>query len=268
MSAETQAQLLDVERRLHSLETLESADNGIYAEFMQLPVLRFFVPLSSVDDTGMAYDVSGQARHFTYNGNPTYNVYSSATGTFAPYIDLDGTGDFLSRADEAGLDILGTEASVATGVKGLTIGGWFWFDSVTGTRGVFGKWNDVGVNQRSYVIFMSGATPVFYMSSNGTAAAGITGANLSTGAWYFLVGRFNPSTEIALFVNTVKTTVTAAVPAAIFNSTSSAKMPAGDVGGATNYFDGRGALLWLCASLVSDSQIARIYHATRHLFDV
>ncbi|NJO31403.1 MAG: hypothetical protein HC874_30490 [Richelia sp. SL_2_1] len=75
--------------------------------------------MSSVQrSTGNVYDLSGQGRTLTYNGNPTFNY----TG-LVPYVSLDGTGDFLSRADETDLDILGTETIYNSAVRGLTLGG-------------------------------------------------------------------------------------------------------------------------------------------------
>lgn len=239
----------------------------LYAEYLSLPGLVAFWPMSSVQrSTGQAYDISGQARHLTYNGNPQYNLYNS----LVPYLDCDGTGDFLSRADETDLDILGTETIYSASQRGLTLGGWFWFDVVpASTRGIFGKWNDVGVNQRSYALFWT-SFPVlgFIVSVDGTAATLVTGAESEPGGWYFIVGRFSPSTELALFVNGVKTVNTTSIPASIFASTATLAVPQQNVGGVANNIDGRVSHTFLCANVIPDARIQRLFKLGRLFFGV
>ena len=111
-------QLTLLQRRVDNQVVPEKSPDLI-SPFLALPGLVGFWPMSSVQrSTGNAYDLSGQTRTLTYNGNPTYNINND----FAPYIRLDGTGDFLSRADETDLDILGTETIYASTVRGLTLG--------------------------------------------------------------------------------------------------------------------------------------------------
>ena len=74
------------------------------SRYQTLPGLFGVWPFSSVQrSTGNVADFGGQQRTWTYNGNPTFNLYNN----LVPYAELDGTGDFFSRADETDLDILG-----------------------------------------------------------------------------------------------------------------------------------------------------------------
>jgi hypothetical protein len=236
----------------------------VISHMLALPGLRGFWPMSSFDENGNAYDLSGQGRTLTYNGNPTYNY-----DDLAPYLDFDGTGDYLSRADEAGLDILGTEAYVAN--PGLTLGGWFWLDALpVGTSwGFTGKWLDTGgSNQRSYLVFIDPSALVnFIISSDGTGFVLVQSAAVSATSWIFLVGRFVPSSEISIFVNNTEVVNTTSIPAAIFNS--SAQFNIGAYANATvPPLNGRASLCFLCASALSDAIIGNLFQQSRALFGV
>lgn len=234
---------------------------AMYAEHLTLPGLVAFWPMSSVQrSTGNAYDISGQGRTLTYNGNPTYNLYAS----LIPYLDLDGTGDYLERADETDLDILGTESIYAVAQRGLTLGGWFWFDDAGVDEGVFNKIG--GAGQRSYGLQKLAADQVrMAVSGDGTALIDAN-ATITTGAWYHIVGRYDPSTEVAIWANGVKTVDTASIPASLFNST--AALDIGRLADGTQPMDGRAALCWLCANVVPDDRIQRLFKLGRIFFGV
>lgn len=238
----------------------------VYAEYLSLPGLVGFWPMSSVQrSTGNAYDLSGQGRTLSYNGNPTYNIYNS----LIPYIDMDGTGDFLSRADETDLDILGSETIYAAAVRGLTIGGWFWSDEAPAATIIqlIGKYNDNGVNQRSYILYNSGASLNFTISSDGTAITNIASSiSYTTGVWRFLVGRYTPSSELAVFANGIRDVNVGVIPASIFNSTSVFDIGRYQTG--PQYLDGRAALCFLCANTLSDLRLQRLFNVTRPYFGV
>ena len=233
-----------------------------------LPGLRGFWPMSSFNENGDAYDLSGQGRTLTYNGNPTYN-YSS----LIHYIDLDGTGDYLSRTDEAGLDILGTESYVAGAAQGLTLGGWFYFKVFPAFPTCLGKHDGVGGNQRSYVIWIdtgAGNVPVMVVSSNGTAVGQVTvlhTTGLVVDTWYFIVGRFVPSTSLTIFLDGSGVSNAAGIPASIFNSTTAFMIGARSVPPAS-FLNGQASLCFLCAAALSDSIISALFQQTRAIFNV
>lgn len=230
-------------------------------EFLGLPGLRGYWPMGAFDSSGNAIDQSGNARTLTYNGGapgPLYN-YTTQGG---PYIDLDGTGDYLSRADEAGLDILGTESYVATAVRGLTLGGWFYFDRLAADEHLLGKLGASGQFSYRIVKLVSGNVVRLAISGNGTAQSTVDTAAVSTAAWYFIVGKYTPSTEIAIYLNGTETTATASIPASIFNSTAEFRIGQ-DNGGFSHLLDGRASNCFLCAMLLSDTAIDNIYQNTK-----
>jgi len=231
------------------------------AAFLALPALRGFWPMSSFNENGDAYDLSGQGRTLTYNGNPTYN-YSS----LIPYIDLDGVGDWLSRADEAGLDIAGTETYVAGTAQGLTMGCWLQFDDLLANEYIISKWDPGVAAQRSYRLMQVNTDVVRFSIHDGANADDVDSSDtISTTGWHFCVGRFIPSTEVAIWLNRVKDTTVAGIGASIQNSASPLRIGSTATGGSP--LDGRVSLAFLCAAALSDSIISALFQQTRAMFN-
>lgn len=225
-------------------------------DFLGLPGLRAYWPMNAFDASGNAIDQAGLDLVLTYNGNPGYNVTTQGAG----YLDLDGTGDYLSRADEASLDIIGTETCVASAQRGLTIGGWFWFD-VTGTETMISKYESS--SQLSFLLRLDTSTPTFYISDTGSDVSlkSVAAATISTSTWYNIVGRFDPSTELAIFVNGTKTTNTTSIFSAIFNSTGALRI--GAIFSASQLLNGRVSNCFMSAMALSDTAISNLYNNTK-----
>jgi len=242
---------------------------GLYVkDLAALPMARGVWPLAAVESTGNTFDLSGNVRTLTYNGNPLYSVHNS----FVPYLDLDGTGDSLSRADEAGLDILGTESYVATAQRGLTMYLWFWVDVIAANVGLIGKFTTTS-NQRSYVIRINSASNTldFIVSSNGTAETTVSStAALTLGVWNFVAARYTPSTELALWHGSAteytKYTNTTAIPTSIFSST--ARFEIGGMNTGALLLDGRVSAGALYAALHADGVVDYVFETGRGVFGV
>lgn len=255
-----------LQRQVDSLIIPEKTGDLI-SPFQALPGLVGFWPMSSVQrSTGNAADLGGQTRTLTYNGNPTYNIYNNVV----PYLDLDGTGDFLSRVDETDLDILGTEAVFAAAVRGLTMGGWYWVDTLGGvSRGLIGKSNATG-NQRSYELFISITDTISFLISNNGVTNNINNTNLvpsivASPRWYFIIARFVPSTSQDIFINGTWYRYSITVPAAIFNSTANLEL--GSFNAGANALDGRLGPQFLCANALSEQLISSVFQQTRAYFN-
>lgn len=228
---------------------------------LALPGLRGLWPMSVVSSTPTAIDVSGLGKALAYNGNPTFG-YSG----LAPCINLDGTGDFLSRADEADLDIIGNEAYIAS--KGLTVGGWFSATALAAVSMLISKNTDAG-NQRSWYIFVNTPSnlPTWRISTTGAAVVTLAHTTaMSLATWYFIAARFTPSTEMAIWVNGTKVTGVAGIPATLFNSSADLQIGANNAG--INLLNGRASNVFLCASAVPDVQIFNVYQQTRAMYGV
>jgi hypothetical protein len=247
----------------HTSKSAAYAFGRAVSAIQLLPGLRGFWPMSAVSEAGAAFDLSGNGRTLTYNGNPLYDQHGAC-----PYIDLDGTGDYLSRADEAGLDLLGTDTHMAAVLRGVTMGCWVYLDSLAGDASLIAKWNTTG-NQRSYNLEFDSATAAFQyqISADGTAETTKTGGTTAvTGRWYFAAGRFDPSSTLDVWTNGAKVS-SATVVGSVFNSTSALNIGARNAGGAS-LLNGRIALPWLCAAALPDALVGMVYHTTRGLFGV
>lgn len=216
-----------------------------------LPGLRAFWPFSSADQAGSVYDLSGQGRTLTMNGDPTFGFSG-----LAPYTALDGAGDYFSRADEAGLDVTGS----------LTLLAWVWFtNTASTTEHCLAKWGASG--QRSYSLLRGSAGRInSYVSGDGSSLTYIAGETVGACTWVHAALRFTPGTELAVFVNHVKAVNTTGIPASIFNSTEALNL-GGRAGGAEP-MTGRLCLASLCAAALSDEMILGKYHLEKRLFRV
>jgi len=233
---------------------------------LALPGLRGLWTMSSVDENGDALDLSEQGRTLTNNNTVTFG-----RDGLAPYANfVSASSQYLSRADEAGLDITGTESYIAN--PGLTLGGWFYATTAPGTTGI-----EVLIAKR-----IGGASNVAYTihRTNGGAGGVVDGGigngvttNLATtssvmqaNTWYFLAMRFTPSTEVAIFLNDEKDTVATAFASIVNNNKAIGIGAYGN--GSGGFLDGRASLCFLCASALPDAIINNIYRQTRALFGV
>ncbi len=211
--------------------------------------------------TGNVYDASGQGRTLTYNGNPVYNRLSNST----PYITLDGVGDYLSRADETALRVLGTESILDAGIRGLTLITWCWWDNTGAFEYLMSK--DGGVGQYAYWLRkLAAETMQFQLSTDGTNVVTVgTGADTFDNAvWHFIAGVYYPSNEVRLMVDGNWYSNTTGIPASIFNSTADFVI-AGRSSGA-GLLTGQVGLCSLHFCNTADEVIERIYQSEKALY--
>ena len=232
--------------------------------FLSLPALHgLWVPQHAQlpgSGSNSIIDITGQGRHLSISGSVGFATFQA--GLQQPdleYVDL--TGGNLNRADESGLDAGGY----------VTFGGWFWLDTTTAAnQGIIGKANSTG-NQRSYRIFTVTNTSLRL----GVSADGITDVTLdhtttiTTGQWFFIVGRMAASGERAIFSldanrQLTKVTSSTGTPATTFNSTAAFEI--GTTNGATLPMDGRVGTCFLCFAWLSDATIFALYEISRQYY--
>jgi hypothetical protein len=226
--------------------------------FQFTPSLRALYPCSSIDERGSIIDLSGQGRVLTPGTAPNYSSYG-----LIPYVDfVRASSMYLQRPSEPGLEI----------TTGLTIWSWVRFDvpSTGADTYFFSKWYTVG-NKRSYLLYKTAANAfTFDISTDGTAikTIGDAAANYLTSKWWFIAGRFYPSTELALFVGQAISGAytwyrnVAVIPATIFVSPEALEMGRGN---RTNYLDGQMTLSGIAAAALADTQIWNMFSQTRPL---
>ncbi len=228
--------------------------------FTSLPGLRGLWFMSGTDSNGDVFDISGVGKTLTNN-----NIVTFDNDSLVPYGQfIRANSKYLERVDEADLDISGTEAFIVD--NGLTLGGWFRHDSTGAVaQGYLTKWGDTP-NSAYFLIKNTNEQVVFSMSDDGTNVSNVFSAVITAGVWRFCVGRFIPSSEVAVFVNNVKVTA-ATARASIFNS--SANFRVGSTNAVTTRFlDGRAAFCFLCASALPDFMISNLFHQTKAMFNI
>lgn len=255
MLADIQAKLNREARRMERQEAkpLGPSLGEFYGNYFGLHRLRGYWPMSSTSETPTVLDLSGQARTLSFGGTVVISVYND----FAPYMDFNGTTGYLFRADEAGLDITGT----------LTFGGWFWADAGAAIAGLMCKWSNAAANQ-SYALRYTGSNTVQVLIGDGAASKTLNSTvTFTNDAWHFVVGRFSPSTELAIFVNGTWTKNTTSVPAALVNSNQELSIGRLNV---TNgqYLDGRAGKCFLSAAAQSDTFINYLWNRDRVIYGV
>jgi hypothetical protein len=239
----------------HRYEPQFAAGN-IASMFQMLHELRGFWPFSSINESGAILDLSGQGRTLTNT-----NTGRSQDAAFVAAGSFNGASSRCDRADEAGLDVTGN----------LTIGAWMYPTSFGTNVQPISK--DGAAGQFSYHIQrLAGNAYQFQVSSDG-GGGGLksidSAGTYSSQGWHFVVGRFITSTEIAIYVNGVKTSSAVGVPASIFNSNSAFSIGSWPNGGAPQRFwPGYMSLAFVCAAGLKDALIQNLYQQSRAAFGV
>ena len=244
-----------ISRRLGARDALQVSVDPV----LRLTGLRGCWPMDAFASNGNAQDCSGQGHHLTYNGNPTYSYDG-----LVPYIAFDGVGDYLSRAHEADFDIRGTETYVAAAAQGLSIGGWFYLTEDATDEGLIGKYGAATGN--GYLLQKLAANTVRMIVDNGALVPSGT-LDITLDAWNHIAGKFISSNDLYVFVNGVKSTNGAGIPAAIGGNVIAFEI-SGYNNGATELFTGYASHCWLCAVALSDECIHAIFQQQRSLFGV
>jgi len=222
--------------------------------FVQLPGLRGYWPMSAVNSSGAAVDLGNASVNLLRQGSPLFSYDGNA------YIQLGVANDYLSTS-LSDLNITGTEAWIDPSIRGLTIGGWFWVDDATvDPRGLISKFG--ASPQYGFSLTWTEVNqPRFMISGNGTTVALVNYSVRLVSTWYFIVGRFTPSTEVAIFVNDDKVINTTTIPASINVSTQSFEVGR-YFNNNDNIVEGRARDVFVCTAALPDSLIEKIREAS------
>lgn len=275
MNRQTVQNVRNVQRRVARLETKGRYNTlaDAIAAHLTIPGLIGFWPMSVIrldNVTDRVRDASGAGYHLAWNGGGGQGFLE-----LVPVAYFNGTTAYQSRADGGAAnwaDITGAEANVlntaTVRAQGLALGGWFRFDDVVSNSALISKFDD-SANQRSYMLFLRGATSQleFHVSSDGTAGNTTTVVNvgaISASTWYNVIGVFsNNDNTITIQVN--GTTTSAAHNATVFDSTADFFIGAAD-GGPNYYMEGYTSLCWLSQMYISDDLKSSLYQQTWPLF--
>ncbi len=218
-------------------------------QFVRLPGLAGYYPMGIRNQSGHAVEHSGA------------NANLLQTGTCATGYDGNSfahLGNGTNYLFGAGLyQITGLETWISSSIRGLTLGCWVMVDSYPSIQGgicsKFGVITDYG-----YSLLVHTANEFrFIVSSNGSATFAADGIVPNLGQWYFVAGRFTPSSEVALFVDGNKDVNTTAIPASINVSAQAFELGRYLVDNA-RILHGKVRDVFICASALSDALIEEI----------
>lgn len=252
------------------IDSLACSPGIAIGQFLSLIGLRGFWPMGPMNETALTLDISSNSRNLTKVGAGASVAYDDEVAKFIPYSNFYAS-QYLYRNDENGLDITGTETSIHSASRGLTIGCWVRIPSTppAADTGIIGKYYSTG-NQRSYLLYRKTATNKynFIISSDGTNGIAIE-SNItpsSSGGWSFVVGKFDPLTEVSIFHNGYWYKNTSGIPSSIFVSTARLEIGSFNNGLTSTTWTHNGTLYFLTASALTDRQIEYLYAITSPLF--
>lgn len=166
----------------------------------------------------------------------------------APYVTYNGSTNYSSKPPGA-----------LRGINGLTVGGWF---QMTSGDTLMSVW--LSAANFCWRLFVNGSVPTFYVSGNGSSSINVAATAITAGQWNHVIGRYTPSSQIAIFLNGVKTVNTTSVPASLFNASANFAIGGNSAGG--ELLTGKASLCFLCHEPLADEQITILYQMSRHLY--
>ena len=234
--------------------------------YTALPCLRGFWPMSMSRIVGSEIYIIDHVVHDLLVSGSAYFGYTG----MVPWVETLGTsgaandGYLAVPSNTDTLRITGGEGYIDD--PGLTVGAWWQFDSATKLEGLMSK--EDGVPQISWLMSKTGTSLVqFSVSGDGTATASAFSTNtVDDTSWHLLIGRYDPGSELVVFLNGVKgTPVVAGIPATLHNSTANLQI-GNDVTGFTQNSLKRVSMAFICASHLSDTICQAIWHHTRAVY--
>lgn len=237
----------------------------INAFISQLPGLVGWWPFSAINGSGALQSQDGFSAQMTATGTPSHGYKTSPS--LAPFHIYDGAS-YHSIASTTRYNISGTEAHVASNAQGLTMGCIVNTDTIASTaagRYAFCKWGSSIANaQYRLILTVTGGAFQFAVSNGVNSFVSNSTVSPSASTWYFLAGRYTPSTEVATWVNDSKTTNTTSIPASL--NTTAQTLNIGSRSDGTQFWDGRISMAWLCSMALEDYHIFAIYEMLRPVF--
>jgi hypothetical protein len=229
--------------------------------YFMIPALRGLWCAGAADESCDVYDLTGQGRTLTAYNSPSQDFLYGM-----PCVDYGGTNQHHRRADEAALDITGTDAAIAASRRGLTIGGWFNFDDAgppANEECLIGKRTDATGNHSYWLRRESTAGRIaFHISSNGTANTVVNSGSLilNKNEWHLIVGvldAYNDTQKLWVDDNYFETVNTGT----IFSGTGPFSI--GSFEGLDGYLDGKWSWAFVAAAHTPNSVVQAIYNLTR-----
>lgn len=217
--------------------------------FVRSPAITGYFPMSVLNAAnGWATNHGGSGDDLEETGDCPVGYDGNS------YRHFPGGTNYLSAG---GYNVSGLEAWVEAGIRGLTVGGWFYPDAVPGTQaGLITKMGVItdysfGMVQRSTGEIQG------VVSNNGSALNTVVGDEVPLGSWHFLAMRFTPSTELAVWMDGLKTTLETAIVASLYATSQDFEVGRHANNNSWTYH-GRARDIFICQAALPDALIDQL----------
>ncbi len=276
-----------IESRLHDLEQMEVATVGekvanvalVRGYILSLMGIRGFWPFGAIHKHGTV--ASGFTVHdATGSGLPLYApiggepiVYHNPGRGWMPYFDFNGTDEYLYTPSHINWHLSGTEPWIEAANKGFTIGCWAYLDVALGSAlsyGFISKFNNATTERGYYLLATETSGPdllrcLVYQNSS-TLNNFLSSLELTAVGWNFIVMRFDPSTEIKLWVNGVSEIYTTSIVSSVQEVV--APLTFGARSDQQDFLNGKIAMPFIVGAALEDAIIDDIFNISKVVIGV
>ncbi len=203
-------------------------------------------------------DRSGNGNHFTTRGGSAYTLQSDSEHN--PSVRFDGASDYWTQVSNASLQITGTETTISTNQRGLTICAWVHPDILSGSQFIFDKafyLLFIGADKAKFQVFDLGTTTTVTITST---------TSLNVNSWNFLVAKYSEASgDLYISVNGVNELSAQSITAI---TTSAHALTMGARFDFTGKYDGGMGRTSLHASYLSGETLDRLWSYGRKYYRI
>ena len=253
----------------------KSANLGLVRSYvLSLMGLRGFWPFGAIHKHGTVasgftvHDASGSGLplYAPIGGEPI--VYHNPGRGWLPYFDFNGTDQYLYTPSHINWHLSGTEPWIEPANKGLTIGCWTFLDVAISSglsAGIISKFNSPTTERAYYLLATETSGPdllrcLIYQNST-TSNNFVTSMEMVVNDWNFTVMRWDPSTEIKLWLNADSEILTTSVISSIQEVV--APLTFGARSDQLNFLNGKIAMPFIIGAALEDEIIDDIFNISK-----
>ena len=188
----------------------------------------------------------------SWSGDTDISGCSGAAGVaqidYLNSMSFDGVNDVINCGNDSSLQITGA----------MTVS--YWFKGQTGSASVGGVGKLGASGNRGFCLDCIG-TITFYIAQNTTSLFSLSYSNTPDNNWHHLVGVYNPSTSVQIYLDGVLVKEQlVSIPASQYNSSNNLQI--GARGDSTGFFNGSIDEVGIFNVALTDAEILSIYNAT------
>jgi len=253
------------------------AMGGVIGAYLSLPALRVFYPFTAAERDSTATQIKDLANglDMTQHGCQFGWIDADLDGQYqVPVLNLGAAStDYADRADNAILNVSGSESNLISFSRGLTAGVWVQhIDFGTADESIFCQWDQNTLANRAWII-RNTSTPdirvtIYDGTTTYTAIKTATVAEINN-SWHFLCLQWSPAAYYDVLRIWVDDQYAEINPGATALNNSAGNLSLGAdfiAGSPQRYFEGRLAMAFMCGCNIGGDTIENLYRATLPMF--